>query len=374
MAEFLYIHIPFCVRKCLYCDFLSVPHVTSLAEKYIDALCREVMLRKGSTGPLRAIYVGGGTPSILSDALLTKLFDCLKDSLLFSHGIEVTVEANPGTLTESGIRSMLSAGVNRISIGIQSLHEQELKTLGRIHSADEARLSAEMLKRFGLRNLSVDLMYGIPGQTLRTWKETLSAAVDLSPAHISAYELTPEKGTPIHGLISSGAVSLPDDDMIIEMYESAIDYLGSAGFDHYEISNFARPGFRCVHNLNYWNRGDYAGFGAGAHSFINGVRSRNANDIQEYISCPDAQGIQSGEPHIVSPNEASKEFLFLGLRKREGIMVREAAAMGIDLVPRCRELFSEGYLATDGTHVRLTGKGLVISNTVIVRLFELLGL
>jgi len=374
MTEFLYIHIPFCVRKCLYCDFLSVPHEESLAERYIDALCREVTLKNGSAEPLKAIYVGGGTPSILSDSCFRRLFDSLKDNLTFSPGIEITVEANPGTLTESGIQTMLSAGVNRISMGAQSLHDGELRALGRIHSAEDVRLSSELLKRYGVKILSLDLMYGIPGQTSETWNETLSAAVDLSPAHISAYELTMEKGTPICNLVSSGAVSLPDEETVIEMYGHAIDYLASEGYAHYEVSNFALPGARCVHNLNYWDRGEYIGMGAGAHSFTDGVRSANTGDIKEYISYLDAGVVPAGEPHTVSPVEASKEFLFLGLRKREGIGIKEADGRGIDMVTQCRELFDGGYLATDGTHVRLTAKGLVISNTVIVRLFELMGL
>lgn len=374
MTDYLYIHIPFCIKKCLYCDFLSVPYEGGLTEEYVEALCREVILRKGSFGPLRAIYVGGGTPSILGESSFSRLFNCLKENLVFSSAVEITVEVNPGTVTEPGINTMLSAGVNRVSMGVQSFHDQELKALGRIHSAHEARLSAELLARCGVSNISLDLMYGIPGQTLRSWKETLSAATGLSPSHISAYELTPERGTPLYGLISSGAIVLPGEDEVIEMYEYAIDYLESTGFNHYEISNFALPGASCLHNLNYWNRGDYIGIGAGAHSFAGGAREANTSSIDEYISSLEAGYIPAREQRRVSLAEASKEFLFLGLRKRAGIAVKEAADMGINLVPLSRELFDQGFLTTDGTRVRLTGKGLIISNTVIVRLFELLGL
>jgi oxygen-independent coproporphyrinogen-3 oxidase len=374
MAESLYIHIPFCVRKCLYCDFISVPYEKSLAERYIDSLRREISLRKNSIGPLKAIYVGGGTPSILSESSLRRLFDCLRENFSFSPGIEITVEANPGTLSESFIHTMLSAGANRISMGVQSFHDKELRALGRIHSADEARRSAELLRRWGVTDLSLDLMYGIPCQTPGTWMETLSAAVELSPSHVSAYELTPEEKTPLYDLISSGAVTLPDEDTIVEMYEYAIDCLVSAGYYHYEISNFALPGSQCVHNLNYWNRGDYVGVGAGAHSLVNGERRANTGNIEEYISCMEAGGIPAGEPHVVSRAEASKEFLFLGLRKREGIGIKEAMERKINIVPACREMFDQGYLTMDETHVRLSGKGLLVSNTVIVRLFERLGL
>jgi oxygen-independent coproporphyrinogen III oxidase len=374
MAEFLYIHIPFCVRKCLYCDFLSIPHESVLAERYMDALCTELTLRKNSIGPLRTIYVGGGTPSILSDRCLRQLFSCLKNSFHFLPGIEITVEANPGTLTVSGMQTLFAAGVNRISIGVQSLNDRELKTLGRLHSADDAIRSSELIRRSGVGNYSLDLMYGIPGQTLGTWRETLSAAIELSPSHISAYELTPEKETPICDLISSGAFSLPDEETIIEMYEYAINYLSEAGYDHYEISNFSLPGAQCLHNLNYWDRGDYAGAGAGAHSFIDGVRTANTGNIGEYIARLNDGSVPAGASQAVSPAEASREFLFLGLRKCRGIETKKAAEMGMDIASKGREMFDEGYLVLDGDHIRLTGKGLVISNTVIVRLFELLGL
>ncbi len=374
MAEFLYIHIPFCARKCLYCDFLSIPHESVLAERYMDALCTELTLRNRSIGPLKAIYVGGGTPSILSDPCLRQLFACLKNNFHFLPGIEITVEANPGTLTGSGMQTLLAAGVNRISIGVQSLNDLELRTLGRLHSADGARRSAELIRRSGVENYSLDLMYGIPGQTLGTWRETLSAAIELSPSHISAYELTPEKGTPIHDLISSGALSLPDEEKVIEMYEYAVNCLSAAGYDHYEISNFSLPGARCVHNLNYWDRGDYAGVGAGAHSFIGGVRTANTCSIGEYIAGLNGGLVPAGATQTVSPAEASREFLFLGLRKRRGIKTKEATEMGMDIVSKGREMFDQGYLVVDGDHVMLTGKGLLISNTVIVRLFELLGL
>jgi oxygen-independent coproporphyrinogen-3 oxidase len=374
MAEFLYVHIPFCVKKCLYCDFLSVPYDNVIAERYIEALCREVTLRKSSIGKLRGVYIGGGTPSILSDSAFRQLLDSLREDLTFSSGVEITVETNPGTLTEAGTSAMLAIGANRISMGVQSFNDGELRALGRIHSAVEARRSAEMLKRCGLRNLSLDLMYGIPGQTLGTWKKTLSDAVDLSPSHISAYELTPEKGTPLYELISSGKVLLPKEDIVVEMYSYAIDYLASAGYVHYEISNFSLPGAACIHNLNYWNRGDYVGVGAGAHSFIDGVRSANTGNIEEYISRIEVSEVPAVELYEVRPAEASKEFLFLGLRKRQGIAMEEAARRGINIFPECREMFDRGYLTTDGTYVALTEKGRIVSNTVIVRLFELLGL
>jgi oxygen-independent coproporphyrinogen-3 oxidase len=178
----------------------------------------------------------------------------------------------PGTVQAAKVEDLLILGVNRMSVGIQSFHDDELKTLGRIHTADEAIGAVQLLKNVGLRNFSVDLMYGIPGQSIETWEETLSKAIWLSPPHISAYELTPEEGTPLSLLIKDNAIEMPSEGLVLDMYDHVIDFLQGRGFEHYEISNFALPGFRCLHNLNYWDRGEYIGAGAGAHSFIEGVR------------------------------------------------------------------------------------------------------
>ncbi|OGW76203.1 MAG: hypothetical protein A3J81_03000, partial [Nitrospirae bacterium RIFOXYB2_FULL_43_5] len=259
MPESLYIHIPFCIKKCLYCDFLSVTYNEALARAYTDALCKELVLKKDVAGELKTIYIGGGTPTILPDECFRQLFTCLQNNYSLSPSPKITVEANPGTVDESKIKMLLSLGVNRISIGVQSFNDDELKTLGRIHTSNEALKAIEAIKNSGINNFSIDLIYGIPGQTMKTWEETLSktAAFTISPAHISSYELTPEKDTPLYGLIESGKIKIPDEELVLEMYGSAIDYLRNKGYEHYEISNFALPRFRCLHNLNYWDRGEY---------------------------------------------------------------------------------------------------------------------
>ena len=374
MPESLYIHIPFCIRKCLYCDFLSVTYNESLAKAYTDALCKELILKKDIAEELKTIYIGGGTPTILPEECFSQLFKCLKDNFKFSDSHEITIEANPGTVDKSKIDAMLSLGVNRLSIGVQSFNDDELKTLGRIHTSDEALKAIETIKNSGINNFSIDLIYGIPGQTLDSWKRTVSKAVELSPAHISSYELTPEKDTPLYRLIQSGEVKMPDEDLVLSMYDYAIDHLTSKGYEHYEISNFALPRFRCLHNLNYWDRGEYIGAGAGAHSFIRGFRSKNTDDIRRYIKDLNKGIIPKAESTDIKRDDAIKEFIFLNLRKTEGISLAKAEALGLDMPGVCLELTEEGYLEIKGDYLRLSRKGLVISNSVIVRLFEVLGL
>ncbi|MDP3049519.1 MAG: radical SAM family heme chaperone HemW [Thermodesulfovibrionales bacterium] len=393
LSNGVYIHIPFCIKKCLYCDFLSVPYNDLLARAYTDALCKELILKKDIAGQLKTVYIGGGTPSILSEECFRQLFKCLKENFKFSDSPEITVEANPGTVDKSKIDTMLSLGVNRLSIGVQSFNDNELKTLGRIHTSDEALKAIETIKNSGINNFSIDLIYGIQGQTLDSWKKTLSKAVELSPAHISSYELTLEEGTPLYKMIKSeetnpssppfakggmggflANIKMPAEELILDMYNYAIEHLTSKGYEHYEISNFALHGFRCLHNLNYWSRGEYIGAGAGAHSFIRGFRLKNTDDIRRYIKDLNKGIIPEAESVEIKCGEAIKEFIFLNLRKTEGISLAKAEALGLDMPGVCMGLIEDGYLEIKGDYLRLSRQGLVISNSVIVRLFEELGL
>jgi len=467
MPNLLYIHIPFCIQKCTYCDFFSMPYDESVAKTYIDALYQELYLKKDFYTTLKTIYTGGGTPSLLPDECFKQLFICLKDNFSFSSDIEITVEANPGTINESKINTVLSLGVNRLSIGIQSFNNDELKTLGRIHSSEDASRSIEIIKKEGINNFSVDLMYGVPGQAIESWHNSISTAVELSPTHISTYELTLEENTPLYKLLKSNKpvpqhkreisytspplmggdkgegeneykkspppypspidgdgniingkfptlakggkgefankIKLPDEELIIEMYNHAIDYFASCGYEHYEISNFALPGFRCVHNLNYWDRGEYIGVGAGAHSFINGIRSKNTEDINRYIQDLNSGIIPEIESIKLTPTDTLKEIIFLKLRKTEGININTLSDItvsrnqschsaldaessfftsldscfrrnDINILQASRELVDEGYLEIERGYLRLTRKGIVISNTIIVKLFERLGI
>jgi len=374
MPDYLYMHIPFCVRKCVYCDFLSVPYNDRLAHSYIDALCKELYKKKDSSGILKSVFIGGGTPSLLSESAFRTLFRCLRNNFVLSPEIEITVEMNPGTMDEDDIIFLLSVGVNRFSVGVQSFNELELKTLGRIHNSSDALRAVESLKRAGANNISIDLMYGIPGQTMETWRKTLSTALSLSPHHLSAYELTAEKGTPLYAALESHVTAMPSEDVVVDMDNYAIDYLTTYGYGHYEISNFALSGCECIHNLNYWNRGEYIGTGAGAHSFSDGVRSKNTEDINRYIESLAGGTIPQAESTRITPQEAVEESLFLGLRKKEGITMKGSAISEATLMLAGRELVDDGFIEISGNYLRLTRKGLMISNTIIVTLFEKLGL
>jgi oxygen-independent coproporphyrinogen-3 oxidase len=374
MAAYLYIHVPFCVRKCIYCDFTSISYDGALVKSYAEALCTELRLKKNLAGELKTVYIGGGTPSLMPEDFFEGLFSCLKEIFTPSLSAEISVEANPGTLSRPKIETLLSLGVNRVSIGVQSLRDDELRKLGRVHTSEEALRSARLVKELGGNNLSLDLMYGIPGQTLETWRETLKKTMDIGPSHISAYELTPEEKTPLYRLLQKGEIELPDEGEILEMYDCAVDFFSSHSYEHYEISNFARPGFRCLHNMNYWNRGEYIAAGAGAHSFLRGLRSKNTPDVRAYI-----ERLQEGltpdvETTEVTPDEKTREFIFLGLRKREGIDLKDSEICETGIASAVEDLVDRGYLEIVSDRLRFTRKGIVLSNSIIVSLFERLRL
>lgn len=373
MPEFLYIHIPFCIKKCAYCDFLSFQYNENLAIKYVDALCKELDLKKDFFKPLKTIYIGGGTPSILPNKSFKQIFEYLKNSFEFLPFAEITVEANPGTINEALLDTLVSLGVNRLSVGIQSFNDNELKVLGRIHSSKEAIKAIALAQEKGFNNFSIDLMYGIPNQTLETWKNSLSNAVALKPTHISTYELTPEKETPLYAQLMAKQIKMPDEEIVLSMYDYTINYFSNNGYKHYEISNFAIPKSECIHNLNYWNCGEYVGTGLGAHSFINRIRSKNIENINTYIEQINNGKIPEAEVLKITQTDAKKEFIFLGLRKIAGISIARAKELGLDILNASEKLIEDGYLETTNDNIRLTKKGLVISNTVIVKLFESLG-
>ncbi|MBM4137792.1 MAG: radical SAM family heme chaperone HemW [Nitrospira sp.] len=393
MPEFLYIHIPFCIKKCLYCDFFSVSYDESTVKAYIDALCKELYLKKDLANTLKTIYIGGGTPSLLPGESFQQLFQCIRDNFHLSPDVEITVEANPGAINKSKINTLLSLGVNRLSIGIQSFHDNELKLLGRIHTSEDSLRLLELMKKAGMNNFSIDFMYGIPGQTMDLWHKTISKAIGFLPNHISAYELTLEEDTPLYRLVKSNEnnspsppftkggkgglcnqIQMPDEDLVIEMYNHVIDYLIGHGYEHYEISNFALPGYKCIHNLNYWDRGEYIGAGAGAHSFYNDVRLRNTQDIKQYIENLNNGTIPEIESTRLTRVDALKEFIFLELRKTGGINIPKSEDLGLNILDASRELIDDGYLEVKNGYLSLTRNGIVISNTVIVKVFEKLGL
>lgn len=373
-VSYLYIHIPFCLRKCLYCDFFSIPFDKSLSEEYIDAIMIEIDNRKEGLGRLKTIYIGGGTPTVLSLNGLDRLFKKLRD-IPWSDDIEITIEANPGTIYSEMVKILNSLGVNRFSLGIQSFIDRELEILGRIHNSLDGIKAIELIRNEGAKNLSIDLIYGIPGQSVKDWQYNLTRAIEYSPEHISTYELTPEKETPLYDLITEGGLRKPDEDTIIDMYYHSIERLNRAGYIHYEISNFAKDGFQCRHNINYWDRGEYIGLGAGAHSFEDEIRRVNIRDVRRYIDIVKKGLSPYEEETVIRETEALKEYIFLGLRKRKGINVRAIKErFKIDIITASSDLISNGLLEVKGDYLRLTNRGLTLSNSIIVRLFETLGL
>jgi oxygen-independent coproporphyrinogen-3 oxidase len=362
----LYVHIPYCVRKCNYCDFCSLPNGRgAVPEDYVEALVREISSYcKSERMLLDTLYFGGGTPSLLSPEQLGSIMSAIRDGFDISPAAEITFEANPGTLTLERARAFKSYGFNRVSLGLQSIHDKEMKKLGRIHSYDDFLTTYEMLRKEKFDNVSVDLMYGIPHQTKDSFEQTLRAVVALSPEHISVYGLIVEEGTPF---FDDEALELPTLDEECDMYDLARSLLAEAGYEHYEISNYARNGYRSRHNSLYWNLGEYIGVGAAAHSFIDSVRYCNTSEVSEYIA--------SASPRSATDDniDAPFEYAMLKLRMSDGFSLSEyehrfkrSFTEGKDeLLSR---LAREGLVILDGDRIALTERGFYLSNSILVEI------
>lgn len=372
----LYIHFPFCVRKCLYCDFNSLAGSSIMPEEYVTALVRELELRAATLeAPVTAptLYFGGGTPSLMAPASVQVVIDGARRWYGLLPEAEVTLEANPGTVDRGKLAGYRAAGVNRLSLGVQSFDDAMLVRLGRLHTARQAVDAVTMARQAGFANLGIDLIHGLPGQTVTRWRDDLARAVDLAPEHISAYGLTVEEGTPFFSLASSGNLNLPVEEAALEMLEMTADVLRDAGYEQYEISNFARTGRRSRHNQVYWHRGNYLGFGAGAHSFLRdggwGTRWHNPSDPVAYMHSL-ADGLPPAEePAILDRRDAMAEFMFLGLRLLEGIeSARFQEEFGVTVNDAYGEevarLTAAGLLKVAGGRLRLTRIGLPLANQV----------
>ena len=317
----IYIHIPFCVRKCLYCDFLSAPASDETREQYVQALCREIREERKSyvNYKIETIFLGGGTPSLLSGEQLDRILGTVFDAYQVADDCEISMEVNPGTVTKEKLKAYKRAGVNRLSIGMQSAVEEELQSLGRIHSSEDAFDTYELAIKTGFNNINIDLMSAIPGQTKESWKESLKRMLDLepAPAQVSAYSLIREEGTPFF----ENTPTLPDEDTEREMYKITNDILSEAGYLRYEISNYAKPGFACRHNCTYWERGSYAGFGIGAASLVEQVRFSNTRNLKDYLGkyLKNATVAIKENRQELSVEEQMEEFMFLGLRMMRGV-------------------------------------------------------
>ena len=319
----LYFHIPFCARKCFYCDFLSAPADEETKAVYMNALYRETVERAGAFSEYRvvSVFIGGGTPSAVETEQLVRLLDAVRRFYRLATDAEITVEVNPGTVDKRKLEQYRSAGINRLSIGLQSGNDAELAAIGRIHNRRQFMDTYEGALAAGFENINIDIMSALPGQTMESYGETLHMVLSLNPqpTHISAYSLILEEGTRFWELAEEGKLQLPDEDTDRQMYSETGRILREAGYERYEISNYAKPGFHCRHNCGYWTRIDYAGFGIGAASLIDNVRFRNGDDLNAYLKQP-LNCRQA--PQILSRNEQMEEFMFLGLRLTEGIDIR----------------------------------------------------
>ena len=371
----VYVHIPFCEQKCHYCDFHSVvvsdQDRLSVTGSYLVSLHKEARYWSSVWGgeALFALFVGGGTPTVLPAEELADLIAFLRTELPFVDDPEITIEANPHSLTYMGARLLRQAGVNRVSLGVQAFQDHLLRGIGRIHSAEQARESVQTLKKAGLTNINLDLMFGLPGQTSHEWADTLRQTVALGPSHISCYSLILEEGTPMEKWVREGLVHVPGDDQQAEMYALACKMLTKAGYEHYEISNFSEPGFSCQHNLLYWHNKPFIGLGTGATGYVQQCRYTNTTDIQEYL-----RTWGEGPPAFrwseqVSRDQEMDETMMVGMRLLGGV---DEAAFRARYQVSFRDLYSDaieelmkrGLVQFSAGSLQVTQRGLFLENQV----------
>jgi len=377
MPASIYVHIPFCLKRCIYCDFVSGIYEVGNAAAYIKALKREILTVPRGTS-FSTLFIGGGTPTVLPADVLRDLIAHIFDHLSFPDNYEATIEANPGTLDHEKLTAIRESGINRLSIGVQSFNDDELMLLGRMHTRSIAEKAVHLAEDAGFKNIGIDLIYGIPQQSMASWKETLEMATTLRPQHIASYELTVENGTTLSAAYREGILQSPDDELTGEMYSHAIDHLVSEGYRHYEISNFAIPGYPCRHNLNYWDRGEYYGVGVAAHSFVKDHRFFNSGDLQDYLRTVSYKGSPVRGREDIKGDKAISEALFLGLRKTEGIKVESfLKRYGLNILTKFQDELAdmqeqglieiENSECSNETGLRLTRRGLLLSNEVFVK-------
>lgn len=384
----LYVHIPFCVRKCYYCDFNSGPASEEIRHQFVDALVQEIRNSPWKGSPARTVFFGGGTPSELNTPQLARITSALHEAFAFEEPLttalpphsptstpppsepEWTIECNPGTVTRESLAAMREMGFNRISLGVQTFHDHHLKALGRIHTAAEAAEAVAAARGAGFRRLNVDLIFCLPGQTLQEWKSDLEAAFDLEPEHLSLYNLTIEENTEFGRRHRQGILSLPDEDLSADMYEWTLDRCSVKGFEQYEISNFARAGEECRHNQVYWRQEPFIGFGPSAASYFEGVRWTNTGSMQRYLATAARDtGPERATEEKLPPVEAAGETIMLGLRTREGADIEAVAARyGLDAERQygevTRQLVEDGLAYREGTRLKLTRRGILLANAV----------
>src|SRR5665648_63320 len=374
----LYLHIPFCMKKCLYCDFLSFADVSvAIQNDYMNILIQEVVLKGRiyrNKYDVDSIFIGGGTPSLIDEALIADLMSAIKANFNVQEGAEISIESNHKTLTKNKLEVYIGAGINRISIGAQSMDDHCLKLLGRIHNAEDLVDNYKLARDAGFKNINIDLMFAIPGQSSEIWQETLEKTIELKPEHISFYSLQIEEGTPYFEMFKTGKLNQTVDETDRQMYHMGIEMLKEAGYSHYEISNAAKTGYECRHNLKYWSFADYLGLGLGAHSFIRDARSSNTKNLESYMEkCRTGQSAEDWQ-HTNTQKDSISEYIFTGLRKTKGINLREFEEMfGMPLEEYYKDewlninkFIYDKYLFMGKDKLMLSEKGIDISNTILV--------
>ncbi len=370
----IYIHIPFCDHKCIYCDFYSITNYKNTSN-YLSALKKEIEYyseKFGEERKIKTIFFGGGTPSFMSPDYIREIIHTLKDNFLFSKNIETTLETNPGTVNKFKLNQFLESGINRLSIGIQSFDEDDLKFLTRIHDKQTAISTVRNAYEIGFENISIDLIFNLPKQTKLKWKQNLEIAVELPITHISAYSLILEPGTILNKMVLDGKVQIEDDDYDAELFEITQNYLGEHSFNQYEISNFAKENFECKHNKAYWEHKDYLGFGTSAHSFVNGKRWWNISSLNLYLNSINEKQSAAANFEILDIEQLHDEFIMLSLRSG-GLNLNELTRkFNYDFLKRNSKLIDElkqnGFLNYDSEFIKLTQKGFSVCDEIVQRL------
>lgn len=360
----LYIHIPFCASRCIYCGFYSTTTRGLLRQRYLHALQKELRLRASYLSEdIHTIYIGGGTPSVLSGEDFAFLGEMLREARKTTE--EFTVECNPDDITPTLAQSLVGIGANRVSMGAQTFSDERLKFLHRRHTSSDIRRAVETLRRFGIKNISIDLMFGFPGESLAEWQEDLRQALALDVEHLSAYSLMYEESTPLYNMLEKGDISELSDELTASMYENLIDSLTAAGYEHYEISNFAKPGFRSRHNSSYWQQVPYLGLGAAAHSYDLHSRQWNVSDLNKYIESIE-QGIIPMERETLDDDTRYNDLVTTALRTCEGIDITSLNdEYRSYLLQAAKRNIDNGLLALGDNHLRLTRKGLFVSDAIM---------
>ena len=371
----IYVHIPFCKQKCYYCDFISYANSDKKVEEYIEALKKEIKEESKNINKeeyiINTIYIGGGTPSFINEKYISEIVYEIKENYNVKKEAEITIEVNPGTVNEEKLKEYKNAGINRLSIGLQSTKNELLKEIGRIHTYEEFLNCYNLARKVKFENINVDLMLGLPNQTLEDIEETLREIINLEPQHISFYSLIVEENTPIEKLIEQGKITLPNEELERKMYWNAKKILEENNYIHYEISNFAKKGYESKHNLNCWNQKEYLGFGVASHSYLKNKRYCNTNCIEEYCKNVNDKNRNKNRTicEIQNEEEKKKEYMLLGLRKIEGINIQEFKNKFIEnpiykFHKELEKLVNENLIEIDLNRIKLTNKGLDFANLV----------